>query len=56
MRNRWLTTLGSIVLASAFGTTIVTTYGQDPRPINQQKPDQITVNTGEVQPGCGGAR
>ena len=49
MVNRLLTGLGPIVLVYALGTTIVTTCGQDPRLANQQKPDQITVNTGEVQ-------
>lgn len=37
MRNRWLTSLGSIVLASAFGATIVTTYGQDPLKVGTPK-------------------
>ena len=51
MRNRLLASLGfgSIVLAYAFGPTIVTTFGQDARLTNQQKPDQLTVNTGEVR-------
>jgi hypothetical protein len=49
MRNRLLTSLGSTVLAYGFGPAIVTAYGQGPRLATQQKTDQITVNTGEVQ-------
>jgi VWFA-related protein len=51
MRGPLLTTFvfGAVVSAGAVSTTIVTTQGQAQRLSNQQKPDKITVNTGEVR-------
>ena len=41
--------LGLVIFTGTVSMTIVTTSGQAQRLPDEQKPDQITVNTGEVQ-------